>query len=39
MLSLTYFGDYVSVYLARLNGANPEDISSINKLKEELAKI
>jgi glucose/mannose-6-phosphate isomerase len=39
MLMLAHFGDYVSVYLARLNGVDPEDISSINTLKDELAKI
>jgi glucose/mannose-6-phosphate isomerase len=39
MLMLAHFGDYVSVYLARLNGVDPEDIGSINTLKDELAKV
>lgn len=39
MLSLTYFGDFVSLYLARLMGVDPENIDSINRLKEELAKV
>jgi len=36
MLTLAYFGDFVSYYLARLNGVDPVDISNIDKLKEEL---
>ncbi len=39
MLALTYFGDFVSIYLAALNGVDPENIDSINTLKAELAKI
>jgi len=39
MLTLTFFGDFVSIYLARLNGADPENIASINTLKDELAKV
>ncbi|AIE85540.1 bifunctional phosphoglucose/phosphomannose isomerase [Fimbriimonas ginsengisoli] len=39
MLTLAHYGDYVSVYLARLNGVDPEDIGSINRLKDELAKV
>jgi glucose/mannose-6-phosphate isomerase len=39
MLTLTYFGDWVSVYLARLNEVDPENISSIDRLKVELAKV
>lgn len=39
MLSLTFFGDWTSVYLARLNLVDPESIASIDRLKEELAKV
>ena len=39
MLSLTYFGDFTSIYLAALNGADPESIASIDTLKEELGKV
>lgn len=39
LLSLTFFGDYVSIYLAALNGIDPENIDSINTLKSELSKI
>jgi glucose/mannose-6-phosphate isomerase len=39
MLTLTFFGDFVSIYLARMNGADPETIDSINTLKSELAKV
>jgi glucose/mannose-6-phosphate isomerase len=39
MLSLTYFGDFVSLYLAALNGVDPENIDWINVLKSELAKV
>jgi glucose/mannose-6-phosphate isomerase len=39
MLSLTFFGDFVSIYLAALNGIDPENIDSINTLKEELSKV
>jgi len=39
MLSLTLFGDFVSLYLAALNGVDPENIDSINVLKAELAKV
>lgn len=39
MLSLTFFGDFVSIYLAALNGIDPENIDSINVLKEELGKV
>ncbi len=39
MLSLAYLGDFVSIYLARLNGVDPETIESINKLKEALEQI
>lgn len=39
LLSLTYFGDFVSLYLAALNEVDPHSIDSINTLKSELAKI
>lgn len=39
MLSLALLGDYVSLYLAALNGVDPENIDSINVLKAELAKV
>jgi glucose/mannose-6-phosphate isomerase len=39
MLSLTFYGDFVSIYLAALNGIDPENIDSINTLKDELGKV
>ncbi|MFN4034288.1 MAG: bifunctional phosphoglucose/phosphomannose isomerase [Fimbriimonadales bacterium] len=39
MMYLTYFGDFVSLYLALLNGVDPENIDYINILKSELARI
>lgn len=39
MLSLTLFGDFVSLYLAALNGVDPENIDSINTLKGALATV
>lgn len=39
MLSLTLFGDFVSLYLAALNGVDPENIDSINVLKSALARV
>jgi len=39
MLSLTLFGDFVSLYLAALNGVDPETIDAINTLKSELAQV
>ena len=39
MLSLALFGDFVSIYLAALNGVDPENIDSINILKTELALV
>ncbi len=39
MLSLASFGDFVSLYLAALNGVDPETIESIDTLKAELAKL
>lgn len=37
MLSLAYFGDWVSIYLARLNEVDPADIGRIDRLKSALA--
>ncbi|MBS1705434.1 MAG: bifunctional phosphoglucose/phosphomannose isomerase [Armatimonadetes bacterium] len=39
MLGLACFGDFVSIYLAALNGVDPENIDSINILKNELSKV
>lgn len=39
MLSLTYCADFVSLYLAALNGVDPEQIASINTLKKALAEL
>ncbi|MCH7944904.1 MAG: hypothetical protein IIC73_02660, partial [Armatimonadetes bacterium] len=39
MMSLTLFGDFVSLYLAALNGVDPENIDSINVLKSELSSV
>ncbi len=39
MLNLVYYGDFVSLYLAALNGVDPENIDSINILKAELGKV
>jgi len=39
MFSLIYFGDFVSVYTAYLNGIDPTDITSINRLKAEMQKM
>jgi glucose/mannose-6-phosphate isomerase len=39
MLCLTYLGDWVSLYLARLNGVDPEDIGRIDRLKSALARL
>lgn len=39
ILGLTLLGDFVSLYLAALNGVDPENIDSINVLKASLAKI
>ena len=38
LMHLTYFGDFVSLYLALLNAVDPENIDYINILKAELAK-
>jgi glucose/mannose-6-phosphate isomerase len=37
LMHLTYFGDFVSLYLALLNAVDPENIDYINILKAELA--
>lgn len=39
MTSLVLFGDFVSLYLAALNGIDPENIDWINVLKRELAQV
>lgn len=39
MLSITYFGDFVSLYLAALNDVDPEAIEAINLLKSKLAEL
>ncbi len=39
LLTLTFYGDFVSLYLAALNGVDPETIASINTLKTELASV
>jgi len=38
MLSLTFIADFVSVYLAVLNGTNPTPVDRITYLKKQLAK-
>ena len=39
MLCMVLLGDFVSLYLAALNGVDPENIDWLNTLKGELAKI
>jgi glucose/mannose-6-phosphate isomerase len=39
MLSLAFYGDFVSIYLARLNDVDPENIDYINVLKDELSRV
>ena len=39
MMSLVLMGDFVSLYLAAMNGVDPENIDSINVLKSELAQV
>jgi glucose/mannose-6-phosphate isomerase len=39
MFSLIYLGDYISYYLAMLNGIDPTPVKVIDRLKGELAKI
>lgn len=38
LYSLIYFGDFVSLYLAYLNGVDPTPVSIINRLKDEMSK-
>ena len=38
LLRACYLGDWVSLYLAMLNGADPTPIGPIDKLKAELAR-
>jgi glucose/mannose-6-phosphate isomerase len=38
VLQLTLFTDYVSFYVALLNGVDPSPVKSIDYLKERLAK-
>lgn len=39
MLSLVLLGDFVSLYMAAMNGVDPENIDWINTLKAELSQI
>ncbi|MFB3880519.1 MAG: bifunctional phosphoglucose/phosphomannose isomerase [Armatimonadota bacterium] len=39
LLWMVYLGDFVSIYLAFLNGVDPASIASINLLKAEMAKL
>ena len=39
MLSLIHFGDYVSFYLAMLNGADPSPVEAIAFIKQRLAEV
>ena len=38
MLSLTYFGDYVSLYVAVLRGVDPSPVATIARMKERIDK-
>ena len=38
VLQMVYFTDYVSFYIALLNGADPTPVKSIDYLKDRLAK-
>src|SRR5207247_9582283 len=38
VLQMTMFTDYVSFYIALLNGADPSEVKSIDYLKDRLAK-
>ncbi len=38
LFSATYFGDYISMYLAILNNQDPNTVDSINYLKQQLEK-
>jgi glucose/mannose-6-phosphate isomerase len=39
VMGVVYLGDFTSLYLAFLNGADPAAIGSINLLKSRLAKL
>lgn len=39
LLTLSYFGDFVSLYLAALYGVDPEKIDSIHQLKKALSEM
>ena len=39
LFSLVYFGDYVSFYLAILNGSDPTPVEKITMIKKELARV
>ena len=39
IFSLVYAGDWVSLYLAALNGVDPTSIDRINYLKKELQRV
>jgi glucose/mannose-6-phosphate isomerase len=39
MLTLTFIGDWVSIYLARLNEVDPTQIENIDRLKDALAAL
>ena len=39
IFSLIYLGDWVSYYLAMLNGVDPTPVKVIDYLKDELAKV
>ena len=39
MMSLVTLADYVTIYLALLDGTNPTTIAGIDRLKEELSKV
>ncbi len=39
MFSLIHYGDWVSLYLAVLNGEDPEPVRAINALKDSLGKV
>ena len=39
MIGVAMMSDFVSTYLAALNEVDPEDISWLNYLKAELAKV
>jgi len=39
MFSLIYYGDWTSLYLAVLNGEDPEPVEAINVLKNALGKV